>query len=81
MVCLNTRAGLAQTRTAKAFRELCPQFAGGPVRVAEAAFLFGRAYGHREAGAVGEGGAPEGEVLESELATSPPGSDTVPPAR
>jgi hypothetical protein len=52
MACLNMRGGLAQLRMTGAFSEVCKEFAGTLARFAEVAFLYGRAYGHWEAGAV-----------------------------
>jgi hypothetical protein len=39
-------------RTAAAFPTLCREFADRPATLAEVAFLYGRAYGHWEFGAV-----------------------------
>ena len=65
------RAGLAQLRLAKSFREMSGHFAAGPVRLAEAAFLFGRSYGHWEAGAVDDVDLPEGQELVAQLRANP----------
>jgi hypothetical protein len=70
-VCLNMREGLAQLRMARAFREMSEQFSGPVLRLATAALLWGRAYGHWEAGAVAEVGVPEPEALATELRANP----------
>jgi hypothetical protein len=70
-VCLNMREGLAQLRMARAFEEMSDQFAGPVLRLATAALLWGRAYGHWEAAAVEEVGVPDPEALAAELRANP----------
>jgi hypothetical protein len=70
-VCLNMREGLAQLRMARTFRDASDVFATPVVRLATAALLWGRAYGHWEAGAVEEIGVPDQNALASELRANP----------
>jgi hypothetical protein len=51
-VALNMRAGLARVEMAENFRRLSDHFADGPITLAQTAFLYGRAYGHWEAGKI-----------------------------
>src|SRR3954462_11755391 len=44
-VCLNMREGLARVRMAEALRLTTEQWAVAPAKIAEVAFLYGRAYG------------------------------------
>ena len=70
-VCLNMRAGLARVRMARAFRETADAFAAPVELVARVAFLYGRAYGRSEAGAVERVDVPEREALAAEPEASP----------
>ncbi len=65
------REGLAQLRMARTFRELSGLFTAPVVRLAEVALLWGRAYGHWEAGAVQEVGFPNQKELAAEAAANP----------
>jgi hypothetical protein len=70
-VSLNMRAGLAQIRMGKVFHEQAEKFAGPSVRVAQAAFLFGREYGKWEAGAIDTIGLPDAPTLVDDVAADP----------
>jgi hypothetical protein len=56
---------------AAAFVEMTEHLARPPARLAEIAFLFGRAYGQCEAGMVDEVTVPEAEALVTDLAEHP----------
>jgi hypothetical protein len=70
-VCLNMRAGLAQIRMAKVFCEQAGQFAGPSIRVAQAAFLYGREYGKWELGAIDTICLPDAPTLAEDVAAHP----------
>ncbi|MCW2892951.1 MAG: hypothetical protein JWO75_2440 [Actinomycetia bacterium] len=70
-VCLNMRAGLAQIRMAKVFCEQAGNFAGPSVRVAQAAFLYGREYGKWELGAIDTIELPDVPTLVDDVAANP----------
>jgi hypothetical protein len=70
-VCLNLRAGLAELRMADTFRRTCRSFAAaGPVNVAQASFMAGRAYGRAEVTGEAEPKPPR-EQLWAEIAADP----------
>ena len=70
-VTLNMREGLTQLRMARTFRDHSDVFATPVVRLVTAALLWGRAYGHWEAGAVEEVGVPNAKALAADLAATP----------
>jgi hypothetical protein len=70
-VCLNMRAGLAQIRMAKVFIEQAGNFAGPSVRVAQAAFLYGREYGKWELGAIDTIDLPDAPTRVDDVAADP----------
>jgi hypothetical protein len=70
-VCLNMRAGLAQLRMARSFCQQAEKFAGPSMRVAQAAFLYGREYGKWELGAIDTVGVPDATTLVDDVAAEP----------
>jgi hypothetical protein len=70
-VCLNMRAGLAKIRIAKVFHEQAGKFAGPSIRVAQAAFLYGREYGRWDAGAIDSIALPDPKTLADDVAADP----------
>jgi hypothetical protein len=68
--CLNMREGLARIRMAEAIRLTAGELAVVPAKVAQVAFLFGRAYGHWEAGAVNQVRLPDPKALAAEVAAN-----------
>jgi hypothetical protein len=70
-VCLNMRAGLAQIRMAKVFCQQAENFAGPSMRVAQAAFLYGREHGKWELGAIDAIGLPDASTLVDDVAANP----------
>jgi hypothetical protein len=72
MVSLNMRQGIGQIRAAATFCELAPKhFGHGPEFLAKVAFLYGRSYGHWEAGKTEQVGLPERKELTSEIKENP----------
>lgn len=69
-VCLNLREGLTQVRVAEALRLTAPHLAVVPAQVAQVALLFGRAYGHWEAGVVEQVDVPDCKALAAEVAAN-----------
>jgi hypothetical protein len=68
---LDLQPGLAQLRMAVAFQSCAGQFAGPVARLAQAALLYGRAYGRWEAGAIETVGLPDAKALADEVAADP----------
>jgi hypothetical protein len=65
------RAGLARIQMAGRSRELSDHSAHGPTTLAQMAFLFGRAYGHWEAGKVESVDVPDAKALAAEVRADP----------
>jgi hypothetical protein len=70
-VVLNMRQGLACIRMADALRQTAGQFAVIPTKLASVAFLYGREYGHWEAGQIEQIDLPDREALVTEIAANP----------
>ena len=70
-VALNMRAGLARVEMAENFRPLSDHFADGPITLAQTAFLYGRAYGHREAAKIDSIELPDREQHAAEVRADP----------
>jgi hypothetical protein len=71
-VALNMRAGLARIQMAKTFGQVSRAFAPGPVVIlAQTAFLYGRAYGHWEAGKIESIDLPDPKQLAAEAEADP----------
>jgi hypothetical protein len=69
-VCLNMREGLARIGMAEALRLTAGDLAVVPAKVAQVALLYGRAYGHWEAGAVEQVDLPDPKALAAEVAAN-----------
>jgi hypothetical protein len=66
-VCLNIQSGLAQLRLARAFHNDAARFADPVVRLAQITLLYGRAYGHWEAGCIDAIALPDPAGLDKEI--------------
>ena len=67
-VCLNMRAGLAQMRLARLFREQSDCFAGPVGHMAQLVFLYGRECGKCAAGVIESVGLPNQAAIDREVA-------------
>jgi hypothetical protein len=69
-VVLNMRQGIACIRMAEALRQTAGQFAVIPAKLASVAFLYGREYGHWEAGRVEQIDLPDRDALVAQVAAN-----------
>ena len=68
---LDMQEGLGQLRMGRAFQACAAQFASPTARLAQVAFLYGRAHGKWEAGAIETIGLPDARLLADEVAADP----------
>jgi hypothetical protein len=69
-VCLNMREGITRLKMAEAIRLTAGDLAVLPAKAAQVALLYGRAYGHWEAGAVEQIDLPDAKALAKEVAAN-----------